>query len=352
MNKAACTLLVLATAAGTAQAQGGVTIYGIMDAAVVGERGGKDGAVTKITSGAAAASRIGFKGSENLGGGLSTFYTLEMGVKIDSGQVDATGTLFNRQALVGLKGSFGAVALGRQYTPYHNTLVQIVDPFNTGYAGSAKNLFPHFGSNIRTSNTVTWFSPRVQGFDAELAYSAGEQSNASSKRQFGGAVGYVGGPLTLRLAYNSKNGDATTGFARSRNTLLGAQYKFKALTLHAGYGIDHGLDSSPLGNPNNPYGGVPATPSSDGREALLGVTIPIGQGKLMASIMHKDDRTMLNQDASSWGVGYLHGLSKRTGLYVAYAHIDNRNGAGFTVANNTEAGTGNTGYNLGIRHSF
>jgi predicted porin len=352
MNKAARMLLVLAGAAGSAQAQSPVTIYGIMDAAIVGERGGKEGAVTKVTSGTAAASRIGFKGSEDLGGGLSAFYTLEMGVKIDSGQVDATGTLFNRQALVGLKGGFGSVALGRQYTPYHNTLVQIIDPFNTGYAGTAKNLFPHFGSNIRTSNTVTYFSPRVQGLDVELAYSAGEQGDSSARRQFGGAVGFVNGPLTLRLANNNRNGDAATGFVRSRNTLLGAQYKFKALTLHAGYGIDRGPESAPLGNPNNPYGGVAPTPSSDGREALLGVTVPIGQGKLMASIMHKDDRTALNQDGSSWGIGYLHALSRRTGLYAAYAHIRNRNGAGFTVANNTDAGTGNTAYNLGIRHSF
>ena len=354
MKKAARMLLVLAGAAGAAQAQAqaAVRIYGIMDAAIVGERGGKEGAVTKVTSGAAAASRIGFKGSDDLGGGLSAFYTLEMGVKIDSGQVDATGTLFNRQALVGLKGGFGAVALGRQYTPWHNTLVQVIDPFNTGYAGTAKNLFPHFGSNIRTSNTVTWFSPRVRGLDVELAYSAGEQSDSSGKRQFGGAVGFVDGPLTLRLAYNSRNGDAASGFVRSRNTLLGAQFRLTSLTLHAGYGIDRGPDASPLGNPNNPYGGVAPTPSSDGREVLLGVAVPIGQGKLMASVMHKDDRTAFNQDGSSWGIGYLHTLSKRTGLYASYAHIRNRNGAGFTVANNTEAGTGNTGYNLGIRHSF
>lgn len=85
MNKATL-LLVLAGAAGSAQAQTPVTIYGIMDAAIVGERGGKEGPVTRLTSGAAAASRIGFKGSEDLGGGLSAFYTLEMGVKIDSGR--------------------------------------------------------------------------------------------------------------------------------------------------------------------------------------------------------------------------------------------------------------------------
>lgn len=360
MSKAARMMLVLAGGAGLAaipaqaqdRTQGAVKIYGIVDAAIVGERGGKDGSLAKLTGGAASTSRIGFKGEESLGGGLSAFFTLETGLKLDSGQADAAGSIFNRQALVGLKGGFGTLALGRQYTPYHNTLVQVVDPFNTGYAGTAKNLFPHSGTNIRTSNTITWASPKLHGVDVELAYSAGEQTDSSAKRQFGGAIGIERGPLSLRLAYNSKNGDAATGFARSRNTLLGAQYKLGSVTLHAGVGIDRGLDASPLANPNNPYGGAAPTASTDGRELLLGLSAALGRGKLMASVMHKDDRSAFDQDASGWGIGYLHALSKRTGVYAAYARVRNRNGAGYTVNNNTEAGSGNTGYNLGLRHSF
>lgn len=355
MSKAARVLLALLGAAGLAHTPARaqtVKIYGIVDAAIVGERGGKDGSLTKLSGGAASTSRIGFKGEESLGGGLSAFFTLETGLKLDSGQVDAAGSIFNRQALVGLKGSFGAVALGRQYTPYHHTLVQVIDPFSTGYAGTAKNLFPHSGSNIRTSNTISWASPDMRGLDLELFYSAGEQSDASAKRQFGGSIGVERGPLTLRLAYNSKNGDAATGFARSRNTLLGAQYRLGSVTLHAGYGIDRGPEASPLANPNNPYGGVLPTASTDGRELLLGLSAALGPGKLMASVMHKDDRTSFNQDAGAWGIGYVYALSKRTGLYAAYGHVRNRNGAGYTVNNNTEAGSGNTGYNLGLRHSF
>lgn len=356
MSKAARMMLVLAGGAAfvaaPARAQGAVKIYGIVDAAIVGERGGKDGSLTKMSGGAASTSRIGFKGEESLGGGLSAFFTLETGLKLDSGQVDAAGSIFNRQALVGLKGRFGAVALGRQYTPYHHTLVQVIDPFNTGYAGTAKNLFPHSGSNIRTGNTITWASPQVSGVDMELAYSAGEQSDSRARRQLGGAIGYARGPLTLRLAYNGKNGDAASGFARSRNTLLGARYEFGKLTLHAGVGIDKGPEAAPLNNPNNPYGGVAQRASLDGREVLLGLSAALGPGKLMASVMHKDDRTAFDQDAGAWGIGYLYALSKRTGVYAAYARVRNRNGAGYTVNNNTEAGSGHTGYNLGLRHSF
>jgi predicted porin len=132
---------------------------------------------------------------------------------------------------------------------------------------------------------------------------------------------------------------------------VAASYNFTEFTLHAIYNADKGYNSAPLWNVANLNGVVP-TATTDARDMLLGVSAPLGQGKLMFSVMHKDDRTALNQDATSWGLGYLYSLSKRTGLYAAYAHIDNKNGAGYTVANNSETGTGATGYNLGIRHTF
>lgn len=351
--------IALALGAATAHAQSNVTIYGIVDAAIVGERGGSAGNLTKVTSGAGSASRLGFRGTEDLGGGMSAFFTLEAGTKIDTGEIDAAGTIFNRQAFVGLKTDLGSLALGRQYTPYHTTLVNIVDPFSTGYAGTSKNLFPDSGTNVRTSNTISYASPRVNGVDGELSYSAGEQTNIRAGRQFGGAIGYATGQLSVRLAYNSKNSDVvasggTPAVNRTlgRNTLLGANYNFGWIKIHAGYGIDKGYNAAPLGNANNPYGGVKPTASTDGRDYLLGFSMPAGMGTVLGSVMHKDDRTSFNQDANAWGIGYLHPLSKRTSLYAAYAHISNKNGAGYTVANNTESGTGNTGYNLGMRHTF
>jgi predicted porin len=354
LKKAVIAALGLAAGVG-AHAQTNVTIYGIVDAAIVGENGGSAGHVTKITSGAASASRIGFRGTEELGDGLAAFFTLETGARIDTGEVDAAGTIFNRQAFVGLRTKAGSVALGRQYTPYHTTLTAVADPFGTGYAGTSKNLFPDNGTNVRASNTITYASPKVNGLNVDLAYSAGEQTALAAGRQFGGAIGYANGPLTVRLAYNSKNTDvAATGVKHDlgRNTLLGANYDFKWIKLYAAYGIDKGFNSATLGNANNPYGGVKPTPSTDGRDMLLGLRAPVGPGTLMFSTMHKDDRTHFNQDATSWGIGYLYDLSKRTGLYAAYAHINNKNGAGYTVANNSESGSGNTGYDLGIRHTF
>lgn len=351
---------LLAAASAAASAQTNVTIYGIADAAFVGESGAAAGSLNKVVGGAASASRIGLRGTEDLGGGMSAIFTLETGVRLDTGDVDAAGTIFNRQAFVGLKSKAGTLTLGRQYTPWHQALAQVGDPFGTGYAGGAKNLFPDFGANIRTSNTVVYAAPSARGFSAELAYSAGEQAGSSKAgRQVGAALGYAAGPLAVRLAYNNKNADiaAAAGVVpvsrgSGSNKLLAANYDFKVVKLFFAYNVDRGFNAAPLGNTNNPYGGVRPTASTDGNELLLGLSAPAGPGTLLASVMRKDDKTSFNQDARAWGVAYLYPLSTRTNLYGAYGTIDNRNGAGYTVANNSDAGTGKRAFNLGVRHTF
>jgi predicted porin len=361
LNKNLIVTAILLGTAGFASAQSSVTIYGIVDAGFVGERGGV-ASNNKITSGAASASRLGFKGSEDLGGGMAAIFTLESGVKIDTGELDATNTLFNRQAFVGLKTTGGTVTLGRQYTPYHNALAQVGDPFGTGYAGGSKNLFPDSGTNVRTSNTVVYTSPAISGFTADVAYAFGEQAgNNDAGRQFGGSIGYVNGPLNVRVAYNNKNTDTiavgtTAAVSRTlgRNTLIVANYDFGLVRAYVSAGFDKGTGSAPLGNPNNPYGATTVRPvaSLDGNEYLIGLSAQVWAGTVLASVQHKNDKTSFNQDATGWGVGYLYPLSKRTNLYGAYGSINNKNGAGYTVANNTEAGTGDKAFNLGVRHTF
>ncbi|EEF22565.1 conserved hypothetical protein, partial [Ricinus communis] len=103
MKKSLIAIAVLAATSSAAFAQSNVTIYGILDAGITSERGGAQGNVTKVTSGAASASRLGFKGTEDLGGGLSAVFKLEAGVKVDDGALDNTNSvLFNREAYVGL----------------------------------------------------------------------------------------------------------------------------------------------------------------------------------------------------------------------------------------------------------
>ena len=361
MKKLLVALAASGAFSGMALAQS-VTIYGLVDAGIVNERGGAKGSLVKLSSGVGSASRLGFRGTEDLGGGLSANFVLESGPRIDTGELDVANTIFNRQAYVGLKGGFGAVTLGRQYTPFFLTISTVADPFTAGYAGTALNLFPTVGNNRRTSNTVQYTSPKMSSFSGELAYSFGEQAGSNSAgRQYGAAFTYVKGPLNARLAYNHKNNDTATAInlASARNTVLAANYNFGLAKVFLAYGIDKGPNSAVLPttstNPN-PFGAVAPqnrqVASTDSRDMLMGVAVPLGASTILASYTRKDDLTRLNQDANQWALGYTYALSKRTSLYGSYAKITNENGAGYTVGNNSEVGTGDQAFNLGVRHSF
>jgi len=359
MKKSLIAIAVLGAMSSAAFAQSNVTIYGILDAGIVSERGGAAGNVTKVTSGAASASRIGFKGTEDLGGGLSAIFKLETGAKIDDGTLDATNTIFNREAFVGLSSkTAGTVTLGRQYIPYYETLRDVADPFAMGYAGTAKNLFPVAGVLTRNSNAVVYKTPDLQGFSAAVSYSLGETAgDSSAQRQIGGNLGYKNGDLTVAVAYNSRNNDTATLKTATvgHNALIAANYDFKIVKAFAAYGKDKGLNSATLANTTNPYGyTVAPVASQDSTDALIGLTAPIAgtNGTLMASFIRKNDKEVANRDADQWAVGYSYALSKRTSTYVAYAKIKNKNGASYTVGNNTEVGTGDKGFNVGVKHSF
>lgn len=363
MKKSLILGTLLATATGIAAAQSAVTIYGTVDLGLVNERGGVAGSVNKMTSGVASSSRLGFRGTEDLGGGLSAVYTLEMGMRVDSGEIDAAGTIFNRQSFVGLKSKdMGTLTLGRQIIPLFTTLTSVADPFSGSYAGSAKNLFPSAGALTRNSNMIYYATPVMSGFSGDFAYSLGEQGNSNSAgRQIGASFGYSKDELNVRLAVNYRNNDtvasgATAAVSRNigRNTLLAANYNFGVAKVFAAYGMDKGPNSAPLPNANNPFGGTTVKPVAtiDGSEYLIGVSVPFGQSTFMASYIRKDDKTALNQDSSQIGIGYTYAMSKRTMLYTSYGAISNKNGAGYTVGNSSEAGSGDKAFNFGVRHTF
>ena len=362
MKKLTLAAMIIGGFAAQAQAQTNVTIYGLADAGIVSERGGAAGNVTKLTSGIGGQSRLGFKGTEDLGGGLSAIFTVEAGFRVDDGSLDNTNSqLFNRQSFVGLKSKdAGQLTLGRQYTMLYNAMSQVADPFGAGYAGTIKNLFPAAGANTRVSNAVVYATPTVEGFSAEALYALGEQAgSASAGRQFGLGLNYAQGPLNARLVYNNKNNDtaATPTTAAKvqdtgRNTLLAVNYDFQVVKAYFAYSADKGVNSAQLPVANAYNYAVAPKASLDSNDLLIGAQVPVGAGTIMASYIRKNDKTVYNQDADQWALGYLYSLSKRTGLYVAYAKIKNKNGAGYTVGNNNEAGSGDKAFNLGMRHAF
>lgn len=330
MQKHVLSALALGWASAVAQAQSSVTVYGIADAGLVLERGGAAGNTQNISSGVGSGSRLGFKGKEDLGGGAAAFFLLENGFLIDTGAAGQGGLMFGRQAYVGLSGAAGAVSAGRQYMPYFKALRDVADPFGTGFAGNVQNIF--FPST-RVDNSVEYTTPRYHGFSADVMYGFGEAAGDSSRnRTIGGAASYDNGPLNLVLTHHQR--DNPLGSAHTRYTMLAGRYRVGDVTGHAAYSRNKDL----LGN--------------DSRDALLGLTVSVGEDKLLASYIDHRDGSSARQNAHQAAIGYLHPLSVRTDLYVAYGHIVNRNGANYHVGTATDSGTGTTGFNLGVRHVF
>jgi predicted porin len=357
MKKSFLALAVLGAFAAGAHAQSAVTIYGLLDAGVVVERSCDGCNVTKVSSGVASGSRLGVRGTEDLGNGLAAIFALEAGILTDTGRSDQDGVLFGRQAFVGFNSGVGMATIGRQYNLEYLAITDVADPFKGGMAGSATNLVGY--SAKRANNSVHYASPDLQGFTVAASYGGFGQRTAGtdSNRSYGVALGYANGPVTVRLAHQSANTRLAAGTPASdttaKNTVLAGNMKFAMATAYGAYGVNKGVGSSPFWNADNPYGAaVPSTPSTDSRDALLGVAVPFGATTVMASYIYKDDRNQANRDANQIAVGATYAMSKRTDVYGAYSRIKNKHGAAYTVGNATEAGTGCIAFNVGMRHAF
>ncbi len=348
MKKSLIALALAGTFVSSAQAQSAVTVYGIVDAGLVSEHGGIDGAKQKLTSGAQSGTRLGFKGTEDLGNNMKAIFVLETGIAADAGGFNQSNTAFARQSFLGLQSDLGTLTLGRQYTPYFLTL-NAADPFASGLAGSSGNLMANSG--IRMNNAIKYASPVFAGgFSAELAYGFGETAgNSDSGRIISGSIGYAIAPLSIKLAHHNKRNAADT--ETSKNTMLAATWDFDIAKAYVAFAENEGAESSPV--PGVASFGFPIVNSSKSRDFLIGASVPFGNHTFLASYIRKDDRSLgANNNASQFGIGYTYALSKRTNIYAAWASIDNKNLAAYTVGNNSEPGSGDKAFNLGVRHVF
>jgi len=341
MKKSLLALAVLGAFAGAANAQTNVTIYGLVDAGLTREAGGAAGSVWKLATGVQSGNRLGFKGTEDLGGGLKANFQLENGFDLDTGAIRQGGALFGRQAWVGLSGNFGAVNLGRQYNPLFIALDSI-DPFGTGLPGATTNLMNP--SAVRTNNAITYSAPSISGFSANALYGLGEVAGSNDRaRTYGLSLGYANGPISAVLAYdNANNGTVTTPVTNTTKlTLVGGTFNFGMATAHLGFETE----KNDAGMKN--------------RDWMVGVSAPVGAGTVMASYINKTDR-IGNVDAKQYAIGYTHNLSKRTNLYTSYARINNDAGASFVVSDASSGGAGSvptagnssSAFTVGVRHKF
>jgi predicted porin len=277
---------------------------------------------------------------------------------LDTGSSDQVGVLFGRQAFVGLKGKGGTVTVGRQMNLEYVALTDVGDPFKGGMAGSASNLIGNSGR--RVDNSIQYYSGEVHGISAAASYGFGEiVGDPSGNRAWGVSVGFQTGPLTIRAAHQNRNvtrvAPATPmgNVMDAKNSVLAANLKVGIATAYAAYSVNRGSGSSPLWNPDNPYGAaIASSPSTKSRDVLVGLAVPFGNTTMLASYIRKNDRDLANRDADQVALGATYAVSRRTDFYAAYSRITNRNGAGYTVGNASSAGRGNSALNMGMRHAF
>lgn len=203
-----------AVGTGAAQAQGSVTVYGSLDAGVayVSDLGGNS--VTRVDQGTMQPDRIGFRGTEDLGGGLKAMFQLEAGFSTDTGNQVNAGRLFNRAATIGLSGSLGTVTLGNM----PDIVFDYAGKLSNGF--QLTNFYLFHPGNLDTlantyqfNNAVRYTSPAFDGLTLSVMTGLGEQANSSSKnRNLSAGASYLKGPLRLALAYSRQN-DRAAGYS-------------------------------------------------------------------------------------------------------------------------------------------
>lgn len=330
--KAALAAAIAAAACG-AWAQSSVTLYGIVDAAVERASTGAGVSATRLVSGQGSASRLGFRGVEDLGGGLRAIFNLEAAVNADNGSGSAAGggLMFNRQSWVGLGGTWGQVTLGRQFRPEARAVFGM-DPFDAGSVASPPNTYAN--TVFRADNAVVYESPRMGGFVGRVMYAFGERAGGVSGalNDVGASLQYYNGPLYLAYGYDSlRNATATD---RRKWNSLGGSYDFGAAKLYGAYRTRK-----------------EGAANIDEANYWIGVGVPIGALTLQATAGRVNDKTALDRDAKGYSFGAEYLLSKRTDLYMRYAKLRNENGATFGLDNGVN-GPSPSSVVAGVRHRF
>jgi predicted porin len=352
MKKSLIALAVLGAAAGAASAQTNVTVYGVVDAGIAYTNNGNPaGKTLSQNSGMQSGSRLGFKGSEDLGGGLSAIFTLENGFNVDDGTLGNNGRLFGRQAWVGLNGGFGTVKLGRQQTALYNAL-NIVDPFGINLAGNAQKVFGYglYAADplSRTDNTISYATTNFNGFSGSVSYGFGEKAGDNAAgRNVGLGAAYANGPVNVQFAYQKSNTATLAGIpaatfgatsADLRAAFIGGTYDFGVAKAHLAY-ADNKLDL--------------AGKSTKDRNWLVGVSARVGAaGTVLASYTRNDIKDLAQAKSDQYAIGYTHALSKRTNLYTSYSYLKNDNGAALNAYAGAKGGEDVRLFNVGVRHLF
>lgn len=344
--------LLIATAAmamvAGAQAQSSVTIYGNIDLSFQNVDNDAGQTAGQLSRNALSSSRLGFKGTEDLGGGLSAGFVLEGALEANKGQMGTTGaaagaaqatsTIFDRAAYVSLgSAKLGELRLGRQDVTYANDIDSGVSQMgNMGNFNTKVNSVT-IGDNI--DNTIVYVSPTISGFQFQAGYASANSSpsttsglvtEATSGNINSYLVSYIAGPVKAYAARQDLKG--ATSAADADETIFGVSYD-------AGFASFGAARQSGNTSSTQKY-----------TQTNLTVAVPVaalGSGvKLHAAYLMNEDDTTANKDVTTTRFGITKALSKRTTVYAAYSSADHDSAAA------TNAGKTVKTTSAGINHAF
>lgn len=320
MKKSLIALAVLA-ASGAAMAQSSVTLYGIADVWVgrtsVTTAAGVKTNTSVLQSGGLGGSRLGFKGTEDLGGGLKAVFALEQGVAVDTG----AGGTFNRQSYVGLAGGFGQVTFGNTWTAMDDVLGASNSGFDSGLSASNNVLQVQALYASNPGNTIKYVSPSFGGFSGGFSHSLKENSLVTGHEGITDfSLSYSAGPVAANFAYQVQNGAA----ADTKLTALNGSYDLGMAKLLASYGSVK----------------YPVGKSTDFQ---FGADVPLSSAMTLSAgyAQSKEDAAAGGQKRTGYGLAVGYSLSKRTTTY-----------AGFRQAKVKNSAAKDSVIAAGIRHTF
>jgi predicted porin len=344
-----------------APAKPAFTIYGIADVNVSAMDSGF-GRKAAYGSGGSSSSRIGFAGERDLGDSLKAVYLMEAGLLIDTGSAGNTsvvpginnaaassggqsGTgsqLFSRQLYAGVKGQFGALTIGRQYSGSYTAAATTASALAVGLYGYSGSIMPLVGGMpTRLNNSMVYTTSKWQGFSSYLTLTTGSENNINADTVVGTttttdkagrgadlAVFYSGGPLNVGVStWSIKNGSFVTGretgLATRHGWQLAANYNFGIARVYAA------AVSGRISGGN--YENVTAT-MSDAAAWSMSAAVPFGKSSAYVTYTRLNDRSIQNKDAKLLGVGYKYTLLPETILYAAWGRVNNNVNASYSLA--------------------
>jgi predicted porin len=346
-------LALAASSAALAQSQ--VTLYGVVDANVQVLDGAST--LTRVQSGGLNGSRFGIRGSEDLGGGLRAFFTLESGVNLDDG-TNGQGAFWGRQAFVGLATPYGKVSLGRQYGSTY-TLSSDFSQFSNNNVGASTSVIGGFGGYepvrggnttainnggpARVNNSIKFESQNYGGFSAGALYGAGEVAGNTWGNRIADIYGrYTQGGFDGMISYVDDKAEIS-GLG-VRTTSAAAAYDFGNYRINGGV---ISVDDRSVAN-------------ADGEGYWLGGSYRLGSHLFKTQYVEsKNKQALFDGKTQAFGVGYQYDLSKRTSLYSSLTQFKN-DGGGYVARAATSLPAGAvsasdrdlTEFAAGIRHSF